>query len=46
MLHTFARAVLASVIALVTLVFSAGSAAPADYNPYPSINPYAGPIAR
>jgi len=42
--YTFARAVLASALALATLVFSAGSAAPADYNPYPSINPYAGPV--
>lgn len=44
--HTFARAVLASAIALGTLVFSAGSAVPAEYSPYPyaSINPYAGAI--
>lgn len=43
--HTFARAILASAIAVGTLALSAGSAAPADYNPYPSINPYAGPVA-
>jgi len=41
--HTFARAVLASAIALGTLVFSAGSAVPGDTNQYPAINPYAGP---
>ncbi|HYL33210.1 MAG TPA: hypothetical protein VEU53_08700 [Stellaceae bacterium] len=44
--HTFARAVLTSAIAFGTLVFSAGSAAPAEYtqNQYSSINPYAGPV--
>lgn len=43
--HTFARAVLASAIALGTLVLSAGSAVPGDYDQYSAINPYAGPVA-
>ena len=41
--YTFARAVLASAIALGTLVLSAGSAVPGDYDQYPAIKPYAGP---
>lgn len=43
--HTFARTVLASAIALGTLILSAGSAAPAGYgqDPYSYINPGAGP---
>lgn len=41
MLHTFARTVLASAIALGTLVFTAGSAVPGEYNQYQNAYPYA-----
>ncbi|HEV2263354.1 MAG TPA: hypothetical protein VGR79_02355 [Stellaceae bacterium] len=45
MQYTFARAVLASAIALGTLVFSAGSAVPGKYNQYQSAYPsYAGQV--
>lgn len=42
--YTFARAVLASAIALGTLVFTAGSAVPSEITQYQSTYPYAGQV--